>query len=96
MCRKLVLILWSLAAIALGSMVWGSDYYIDPNGSDATGIGSSSSPWYSLSYACSQATAPGDVIHALCCYNNNKFKLLLGQNFALARQPFIYSFLIRG
>lgn len=42
---------------------WGADYYIDPGGDDGTGDGSPGNPWYELSYACSQATSSGDVIH---------------------------------
>ena len=38
-------------------------YYIDPNGSDSTGNGSITNPWYRLSYACSQVTSSGYTIH---------------------------------
>lgn len=37
-------------------------YYVDVSGNNSNN-GSSSSPWLSLSYACSKATAPGDIIH---------------------------------
>jgi uncharacterized repeat protein (TIGR02059 family) len=38
-------------------------YYISPNGSDATGNGSISTPWKTLSYACGRVTKSGDIIH---------------------------------
>jgi Secretion system C-terminal sorting domain/F5/8 type C domain len=44
------------------SSVAGTNYYIDPSGSNSN-KGSSTSPWATLSYACSKATSPGDVIH---------------------------------
>jgi uncharacterized repeat protein (TIGR02059 family) len=37
-------------------------YYIDPSGKN-TNNGSLSSPWNTLSYACSKVTAAGDIIH---------------------------------
>jgi hypothetical protein len=37
-------------------------YYISPSGND-TNNGSSGSPWKTLAYACSKATASGDIIH---------------------------------
>ncbi len=40
----------------------GATYYIDPSGNDFNS-GSSSSPWKTLAYACSKATASGDIIH---------------------------------
>ena len=40
----------------------GATYYIDPAGNDSNS-GSSSAPWKTLAYACSKATAAGDIIH---------------------------------
>jgi uncharacterized repeat protein (TIGR02059 family) len=40
----------------------GATYYISPGGSDSNS-GSSSAPWKTLAYACSKATASGDIIH---------------------------------
>ena len=40
----------------------GATYYISPGGSDSN-AGSSSAPWKTLAYACSKATASGDIIH---------------------------------
>ena len=39
-------------------------YYIDSNGEDGSGVnGSITTPWRTLSYACSRATTAGDIIH---------------------------------
>jgi uncharacterized repeat protein (TIGR02059 family) len=40
----------------------GATYYVSPGGSDSNS-GSSSAPWKTLAYACSKATASGDIIH---------------------------------
>ena len=40
----------------------GATYYIDPSGNNAN-TGSVSSPWKTLSYACSRVNNPGDIIH---------------------------------
>jgi uncharacterized repeat protein (TIGR02059 family) len=43
---------------------YSTTYYIDPSGQDAsTNNGSKTSPWKSLSYACSKVKTSGDVIH---------------------------------
>jgi len=41
----------------------GTVWYIDPNGSDATGNGSSTYPWKTLAYACAHVTTAGHIIH---------------------------------
>lgn len=38
-------------------------HYIDPSGNDATGTGTSGSPWYSISHAVTVVTTSGDIIH---------------------------------
>jgi hypothetical protein len=58
--RNALILLFPLLAISL--TVSGATYYISPRGSDANS-GSSSAPWKTLAYACSKATATGDIIH---------------------------------
>ena len=53
--------LWVIL-ILLSSSAAGTTYYIDPSGSNSNN-GSSTSPWKTLAYACSKATASGDIIH---------------------------------
>jgi uncharacterized repeat protein (TIGR02059 family) len=48
--------------LAISTGVSAATYYIDPSGSD-TNIGSSSSPWKTLAYACSKVNTAGDIIH---------------------------------
>jgi len=38
-------------------------FWIATDGDDSTGDGSYTTPWKTLSYACTQVTTPGDVIH---------------------------------
>jgi len=57
--RNALILLFPLLAISL--TVSGTAYYISPRGSDSN-PGSSSAPWKTLSYACSKATASGDII----------------------------------
>ncbi len=45
------------------SQIYATTFYVSVNGSDSTGDGSTNNPWASLSYACSQVTTSGDVIH---------------------------------
>jgi hypothetical protein len=54
------LLIW--AFLCFSFTLSATTYYIDPSGSDSNN-GSSTSPWKSLSYACSKATASGDIIH---------------------------------
>ncbi len=51
-----------LVLLLLNLTLSGATYYIDPAGNDSN-TGSSSSPWKTLAYACSKATASGDIIH---------------------------------
>jgi hypothetical protein len=51
-----------LLLLLLSTTIGATNYYIDPSGSDSNS-GSSSSPWKTLSYACSKATTSGDIIH---------------------------------
>jgi uncharacterized repeat protein (TIGR02059 family) len=46
----------------INTLAGATTYYISPSGSDSN-AGSSSSPWKTLSFACSKATAAGDIIH---------------------------------
>jgi hypothetical protein len=52
-----------LVMLAIPVLLQAKTYYIDPSGNNSTGNGSSSSPWKTLSYACSRVTTAGDVIH---------------------------------
>jgi uncharacterized repeat protein (TIGR02059 family) len=52
-----------LLLLVLSSLSHAAIYYIDPSGNDATGSGSLSSPWKTLTYACSHVTTFGDIIH---------------------------------
>jgi len=49
--------------LLLSSLSQAAIYYIDPAGNDASGKGSLSSPWKTLTYACSHVTTFGDIIH---------------------------------
>lgn len=52
-----------VAAMVLSAgPVLAATFYVDPSGSNFTGDGSSGSPWKTLSRACAQARAQGDVI----------------------------------
>jgi hypothetical protein len=52
-----------LATIMMCSSSWAATYYVDPNGNDTAGNGSSTSPWKSLSNACSKVTSSGNTIY---------------------------------
>ena len=56
--KNLLILLFLFIFTAIGA----TTYYIDPSGNDSNN-GSSSSPWKTLAYACSKATASGDIIH---------------------------------
>jgi len=51
-----------LILLVLSSSAAGTTYYIDLLGNNSNN-GSGSSPWKTLAYACSRATAAGDIIH---------------------------------
>ena len=53
----ILLLLWASVSVN------ATTYYMATTGSDASGNGSASSPWKTLSYACSKATSSGDIIH---------------------------------
>jgi uncharacterized repeat protein (TIGR02059 family) len=55
--KNTLIILLFLLSNAIGA----TTYYISPSGSDSN-TGSSSSPWKTLAYACTKATASGDII----------------------------------
>jgi uncharacterized repeat protein (TIGR02059 family) len=57
--RKLLILLLLWISVS----VQATTYYLAPNGSDASGNGSTGSPWKTLSYACTKATSSGDIIH---------------------------------
>lgn len=53
-----------MTILVLSVSAMATEYYVDPNGNDASGNGSRSNPWKTLSYACSQISANrGDTIH---------------------------------
>ena len=56
--KKLLILL-----LTISSTVSATTYYIDPNGNDNTGNGSSGSPWKTLYKACNSVTTSGDIIH---------------------------------
>lgn len=51
-----------LLLILLSTAAKATTYYVDSNGNNANS-GSQASPWKTLAYACSKATAAGDIIH---------------------------------
>lgn len=53
----------TLLFFVISSLSQAAVYYIDPAGNDASGNGSASSPWKTLTYACSHVTTFGDIIH---------------------------------
>ena len=57
MKNALIIVLFTLS-----TAVSATTYYIDPSGNNANN-GSGSSPWKTLTYACSKVTTPGDIIH---------------------------------
>src|ERR1035437_11110279 len=56
--KKFLTILFLFFSLASGA----TTYYIDPAGSNAN-TGAIGSPWLTLTYACTQAVTPGDIIH---------------------------------
>lgn len=57
--KKLIFILFLFGSVLQAQTVW----YIDPDGSDITGTGSSANPWRTLYRATANVTFYGDVIH---------------------------------
>ena len=51
-----------LLFLCISITISATTYYIDPSGSNSNN-GSSGSPWKTLAYACSKATASGDIVH---------------------------------
>ena len=56
--KNTLIILFFLLSTTIGA----TTYYIDPSGSNSNN-GSSGSRWKTLAYACSKATASGDIVH---------------------------------
>lgn len=77
-----ITILSALAALLMCSSSWAATYYVDPNGNDTSGNGSSTSPWKTLSTACSKVTSSGNTIYlnAGTYSDNNRCNLALGVN----------------
>ncbi|GFO61688.1 hypothetical protein GMST_40130 [Geomonas silvestris] len=71
-----------LATLLLGSTGFAATYYVDPNGNDTSGNGSSTSPWKTLSTACSKVTTAGNTIYlnAGTYTDNNRCNLAPGVN----------------
>jgi hypothetical protein len=91
---KLTLLLFALCfllGIALASASWGTIYYIDPNGNDTSGNGSSTFPWSTLSNACAKVTSPGDVIfiNPGVYADNNRCNLAIGVTICGAGKSFV-------
>lgn len=61
----------------------GETFYVDPGGNDITGDGSQVNPWKSLSYACSQVTTYGDVIHLNAGTYNETSQSILAQGVSI-------------
>jgi hypothetical protein len=81
MARQIA-ILSMLVTILMCSSSWAASYYVDPNGNDTSGNGSSTSPWKSLSTACSKVTSSGNTIfiNAGNYTDNNRCNLAVGVN----------------
>ena len=73
-----------LVTLVMCSSSWAATYYVDPNGNDTSGNGSSTSPWKSLSTACSKVTSAGNTIYlnAGSYTDNNSCNLAMGVNIA--------------
>jgi len=69
-----------LTILMLGSTSFAATYYVDPNGNDTSGNGSSTSPWRSLSNACAKVTSAGNTIYinAGNYTDNNRCNLAAG------------------
>jgi hypothetical protein len=68
-----------LAALSIGSTSWAATYYVDPNGNDTSGNGASTSPWKSLSVACSKVGSGNTIyINAGTYTDNNRCNLATG------------------
>ena len=63
--RRSVPAIICLTAVLLffANNLFATIYYVSPTGSDATGAGTNSRPWKSLSKACASVSVPGDIIH---------------------------------
>ncbi|MBO7523037.1 MAG: DUF1565 domain-containing protein, partial [Bacteroidales bacterium] len=79
MHRRLTALLFSIFICV--SITAQQIYYIDPNGNDSTGDGSSTAPWKTLYKACSSATS-GSTIHVNpgTYYENAECHLPIGVN----------------
>jgi len=68
-----------LATLLMGSTSWAATYYVDPNGSDTSGNGSQTSPWKSLSNACSKVSSGNTIyLNAGSYTDNNRCNLATG------------------
>jgi hypothetical protein len=65
-------ILSLLATILMCSSSWAATYYVDPNGNDTAGNGSQTSPWKSLSTACSKVGSGNTIYLNAGSYTDNK------------------------
>jgi hypothetical protein len=74
-----VAILSMLVTILMCSSSWAATYYVDPNGNDTSGNGSSTSPWKSLSTACSKVGSGNTIyLNAGSYSDNNRCNLATG------------------
>lgn len=55
-------VLTAVITVLMAPSVWAATYYVSPTGSNSSN-GSQTSPWQTLSYACSRVTSSGDTIH---------------------------------
>jgi hypothetical protein len=71
------------AALLMCSSSWAATYYVDPNGNDTSGNGSSTSPWKSLSTACSKVGSGNTIyLNAGNYTDNNRCNLATGVTIA--------------
>jgi len=66
----------------ISTVSFAATYYISPLGNDLSGNGSTTSPWKSLSYACSKVTTAGNTIYinSGSYTDNNRCNLAVGVN----------------
>jgi len=79
--NRYITVLAVISFFIMTSTTWAATYYISPTGNDS-GTGSQSSPWKTLSNACSKVTTSGNTIYINpgSYSDNNRCNLAIGVN----------------
>jgi hypothetical protein len=79
--KILCLFIWMGAMFWVGHASWAADYYVDAvNGLDEPGRGTIDKPWKTITYALSQVSGTGHIIHIA----KGTYNLTLGEVFPLS------------